>query len=98
MHEKICMITGANSGIGKATALSIAEMGAVVIMLCRDKNRGESAQKEIINKTGNKSVDLLICDLTSQESIYKLVENFKKKYQKLHVLINNAGVVKRKEP
>jgi len=88
------MITGANSGIGKATALSIAEMGAVVIMICRDKNRGESAQKEIINETGNKSVDLLICDLTSQESIYKLVENFKKKYQKLHVLINNAGVVK----
>ncbi len=94
MHGKICMITGANSGIGKATALSIAEMGAVVIMICRDKNRGESAQKEIINETGNKSVDLLICDLTSQESIYKLVENFKKKYQKLHVLINNAGVVK----
>ncbi|MFX1409708.1 MAG: SDR family oxidoreductase [Promethearchaeota archaeon] len=94
MHGKTCMITGANSGIGKATALSLAEMGAVVIMICRDKNRGVSAQKEIINETGNKSVDLLICDLSSQQSIYKLVENFKRKYQKLHVLINNAGVVK----
>ncbi|MFX1317338.1 MAG: SDR family oxidoreductase [Promethearchaeota archaeon] len=96
MDDKICMITGANSGIGKATALSIAKMGAVVIMICRDKNRGENAQKEIINETGNKSVDLFICDLSSQESIYKLAENFKKKYQKLDVLINNAGVVKTK--
>ncbi|MFX1269422.1 MAG: SDR family oxidoreductase, partial [Promethearchaeota archaeon] len=87
------MITGANSGIGKATALGLAEMDARIVMVCRNKERGESAQQEIIEETGNKSVDLLICDLSSQEQIRKLVSEFKQKYQNLHVLINNAGIV-----
>jgi NAD(P)-dependent dehydrogenase (short-subunit alcohol dehydrogenase family) len=87
------MITGANSGIGKATTLKLAEYGATLVMVCRDKIRGEIAQKEIIELTGNKKVDLLICDLSSQESIRNLVRKFKAKYQNLHVLINNAGVM-----
>lgn len=93
MEGKICMITGANSGIGKATALGLAEMGAGIVMICRNKERGEIAQQEIIEKTGNKNIDLLICDLSSQEQIYKLISEFKRKYQNLHVLINNAGIV-----
>ncbi len=93
MEDKICMITGANSGIGKATALGLAEIGAKIVMVCRNKERGETAQQEIIEKTGNKNVDLLICDLSSQEQIHKLVSEFKQKYQNLHVLINNAGIV-----
>ena len=93
MEDKICMITGANSGIGKATAVGLAEMGARIVMVCRNKERGESAQQEIIEKTGNKNVDLLICDLSSQEQIRKLVSEFKQKYHNLHVLINNAGIV-----
>jgi len=95
MKGRICMITGANSGIGRATALGLAEMGATIIMICRDKNRGENAQSEIIEQTGNKSVDLFICDLSSQQSIRDFVSEFKQKYQNLHVLINNAGVVLR---
>jgi len=93
MEGKICMITGANSGIGKATALRLAEMDARIVMVCRNKERGETAQQEIIEKTGNKNVDLLICDLSSQEQIRKLVSEFKLKYQNLHILINNAGIV-----
>ncbi len=93
MEGKICMITGVNSGIGKATAKGLAEMGATIIMICRNKERGEKAQKEIIELTGNKEVDLFLCDLSSQESVRKLVEEFKNKYQYLHVLINNAGVM-----
>jgi len=93
MEDKICMITGANSGIGKATVLGLAEIGAKIVMVCRNKERGETAQQEIIEKTGNKNVDLLICDLSSQEQIHKLVSEFKQKYQNLHVLINNAGIV-----
>ncbi|MFX0137807.1 MAG: SDR family oxidoreductase [Candidatus Hodarchaeota archaeon] len=93
IEGKICMITGANSGIGKATALGLAELGVSIIMVCRNRERGESAQQEIIEKTGNKNVDLLICDLSSQEQIHKLVSEFKEKYQDLHVLINNAGIV-----
>jgi len=93
MEGKVCMITGANSGIGKATAIGLAEMNATVVMVCRNKERGESAQKEIIEKTGNKNVDLYLCNLSSLESIRKMVVEFKNKYQNLHVLINNAGVM-----
>jgi len=92
MKGKVCMITGANSGIGKATALGLAKMGASVVMVCRDKIRGERALNDIKNKCKNTSVDLLLTDLSSQKAIYQLVNDFKKKYQFLHVLINNAGV------
>ena len=95
MDGKVCMITGANSGIGKATAIGLAKLNATVIMVCRDKERGEKAREEIINQTGNKKIDLFLCDLSSQEQIRKLVSEFKEKYQKLHVLINNAGVMLR---
>ncbi len=93
MEGKICMITGANSGIGKVTAIGLAEMNATVVMVCRNKERGESTLNEITQRTGNNKVDLLLCDLASLESIRNLATEFKKKYQNLHVLINNAGVM-----
>jgi len=92
INGKICIITGANSGIGKATALGLAKLGAKVVMLCRIKTRGEEAQNEIITKSGNRSIDLLLADLSSQSSIRQFVLEFEKKYDKLDVLINNAGV------
>lgn len=93
MEGKICMITGANSGIGKATAIGLAKMSATVVIVCRNKERGEPALKEIIEKTGNNKVDLFLCNLSSLESIRNLTTEFKNKYQNLHVLINNAGVM-----
>jgi NAD(P)-dependent dehydrogenase (short-subunit alcohol dehydrogenase family) len=92
MQGKICTVTGANSGIGKATALGLAQMGATVIMVCRDRAKGEEAQNEIKTKSGNNAVDLLLADLSSQQSIRQLVENFQQHYTQLHALINNAGV------
>src|SRR6266849_3509074 len=92
MQGKVCMVTGANSGIGKATALGLAQMGATVIMVCRDRGRGEAAQSEIKTQSGNDAVDLLLAELSSQQSIRQLVENFTQRYTQLHVLINNAGV------
>ncbi|TMC45827.1 MAG: SDR family oxidoreductase [Chloroflexi bacterium] len=91
MQGKICMVTGANSGIGKATALALAQMGATVVMVCRDRARGEEARSEITTKSKNNAVDLLQADLSSQQSIRQLVEHFKQRYTHLHVLINNAG-------
>jgi NAD(P)-dependent dehydrogenase (short-subunit alcohol dehydrogenase family) len=91
MQGKICMVTGANSGIGKATALCLAQMGATVVMVCRDRARGEEARSEITTTSRNNAVDLLLADLSSQESIRQLVENFQDHYTQLHVLINNAG-------
>ena len=95
MNGKVCMITGANSGIGNATALGLAELDATVVMICRDQSQGEAAMAEIKEKTGNASVDLMIADLSSLQSIRKLAANFKEKYP-LHVLINNAGVFRTK--
>ncbi|MDD1779382.1 MAG: SDR family oxidoreductase [Candidatus Helarchaeota archaeon] len=93
MQGKICMVTGANSGIGKETAIGLAIQGATVVMVCRDAAKGEAALKEIKERSGNSSIDLLLADLSSQQAIRNLVEDFKSKYSKLHVLINNAGLV-----
>ena len=93
MQGKVCIVTGANSGIGKATALGLARLGATVVMVCRDKIKGEEAQNEIKEQSGNDTIDLMLADLTSQASIRQLAENIQQRYQQLHVLINNAGVV-----
>ncbi len=93
MQGKVCIVTGANSGIGKATSLGLAQMGATVVMVCRDRTKGEEAQNEIKTKSGNDAIDLLLAELSSQDSIRQLVENFQQHYTQLHVLINNAGGV-----
>ena len=93
MQGKVCIVTGANSGIGKATALGLAQMGATVVMVCRNQIKGEEAQNEIKEKSGNDAVELMLAELSSQESIRQLAENFQQHYQQLHVLINNAGGV-----
>ena len=69
MQGKICMVTGANSGIGKATALALAQMGATVVMVCRDRARGEQARSEIITTSRNTAVALLQADLSSHQTI-----------------------------
>ncbi len=91
MQGKICMVTGANSGIGKATALALAQMDATVVKVCRDCAKGEEAQSEITTQSRNNAVDLLQADLSSQQSIRQLVEHFQQHYAHLHVLVNNAG-------
>jgi len=92
MKDKIVMVTGANSGIGKSASIALAEKGGTVVMVARNKERGEAARSEIVTKSGNNSIDLLLADLSSLESVRQLVAEFRKKYSKLHVLINNAGL------
>jgi len=92
MQGKICLITGANSGVGKATSLALARMGATVVMVSRDAARGEEALKEVQAHSDNQNVHLLQADLSSQQSIRALVEQFQQQFSQLHVLINNAGV------
>lgn len=92
MKNKICMITGASSGIGKATALGLAKMGATVVMLAHNQSRGEAALEEIKGASGNSNVELLVADLASQAEIRQLVQDFKQRHSQLHVLINNAGI------
>jgi NAD(P)-dependent dehydrogenase (short-subunit alcohol dehydrogenase family) len=89
--EKIGLVTGANSGIGKATTTALAAKGATVIMLCRDRSKGEAARAEICRRTENERVDLLIADFSQQREIKRVAGEVRAKYPKLHVLINNAG-------
>ena len=91
--NSIVVITGANSGIGKATSIELARTGAHIIMACRSKERGEEALQDVRDLSGNKSVELMICDLGSLKSIRDFCSGFKKKYKQLDVLINNAGVI-----
>jgi len=93
MKDRICMITGANSGIGKNTALELAKMDAHIIMVCRSKNKGIQAQKEILELSGNPDIDLMVADLSSLTSIRNLADKFKERYANLHILIQNAGTM-----
>jgi len=92
MENKTVLITGANSGIGKSTAKALAGMGARVVMVSRNLQKGESARQEVTSASGNPLVDLMICDLASLASIRKFASEFLAKYDRLDVLINNAGI------
>ncbi|CAG5136214.1 unnamed protein product [Candidula unifasciata] len=87
------MITGANSGIGRFVALTIAKKGGTVHLVCRNKDRGEAAQKDIREQARNENVHLHIVDLSRPAQIVAFTEQFKNSGQTLNVLINNAGVL-----
>ncbi|KAI9528982.1 Dehydrogenase/reductase SDR member 12 [Dissostichus eleginoides] len=87
------MITGANSGIGKATAMNIAKKGGTIHMVCRNKDKAEEARAEIVKETGNKEVFVHILDLSETKKVWEFAEGFKRKYKTLNVLINNAGAI-----
>jgi NAD(P)-dependent dehydrogenase (short-subunit alcohol dehydrogenase family) len=91
MSGKICVVTGSNSGIGKETALELMEMEATVIMVVRNQEKGQKALDEIIAQTGNHSGSLMLCDMSSMASIRSFAKEFKKRYNRLDVLVNNAG-------
>src|SRR5438093_13490168 len=93
MSGRNCLITGATSGIGRATALAMARMGAQLVLVARDRARAEATVAEITKNTGNHHVYLLLADLSSQSSIRQMAHEFLAIDQPLHVLINNAGVV-----
>lgn len=92
LSEKICLITGSTSGIGKETALELARMGMHIVMNTRDEKKGKMVQEEIIKLTGNQEIDIYHCDLASFESIRHFAATIGKKYERLDILINNAGL------
>ncbi len=93
MAGKLCVVTGANSGIGKATALGLAKLGAHVIMVCRSEQRGAAAQREIVGKSKNDLVTLLLADMSSQESVRKLVEGYRARFDHIDVIVHSAGAL-----
>lgn len=88
----ICVVTGANTGIGKATALALAKQGATVVMLCRSRERGEAARAEIAAEAG-RAAELVIGDLAVQAEIRRAATEIEARWPRLDVLINNAAVM-----
>ncbi len=93
MAGQTCVVTGANSGIGLATAEGLAVMGAEVVLVCRDRARGEAAVETVRRASGNENLGLMIADLSSQKAIRRLGEDLQARYRQIDVLINNAAVV-----
>lgn len=88
---KVCMVTGATAGIGEATAKLLADRGATVIGIGRNPAKNEASTRRIIESTGNSSVEYLLADLSSQEDIRGVAVEFLTRYDRLDVLVNNAG-------
>lgn len=93
MKGKHVMITGANQGLGYATARQLAKKGCTLFMVCRNAEKGRSAVEEVKAESGNPNIELLVCDMSSLSDIRKLASDFTASGKPLHVLINNAGVM-----
>ena len=96
MGGKTVLITGGTSGIGKAAAVALAAMDAKVVVVGRNQERGEAAVEEIRARSQNKSVELLLADLSVQSEVRRLAEEFQERHDRLDVLANNAGLVQSK--
>nr|XP_046269063.1 dehydrogenase/reductase SDR family member 13-like [Scatophagus argus] len=93
LHGKTALVTGANTGIGKTTAMDLARRGARVILACRDRRRAEAAVQEIIQETGNNQVIFMQLDLASLQSVRSFADDFLRSESRLDLLINNAGLI-----
>ena len=91
--EKLSLITGANSGIGKETAVGLARKGFAVVMACRNRQKGEAALRDVRLRSGSSSVELMMLDLADLSSVRRLAAEFLDTHRRLDVLINNAGVI-----
>lgn len=92
LRGKTALITGGNTGLGKATALALAERGARVILACRSLDRGDRAASEIRSQVENAQIVVYFLDLSSLTSVRKFVQEFTKNENDLHILVNNAGI------
>lgn len=92
LHGKTALITGGNTGLGKATALALAQKGARVILACRSLERGDKAASEIRSKVKNAKIRVYFLDLSSLKSVRKFAQDFSRTESELHILVNNAGI------
>lgn len=91
LRNKIIIITGGNSGIGKAAAIELAKLGATIVLACRSTERGVQALDEVQCAAKSSKVEMMQVDMSFQYSIRQFVADFKRRYEYLHVLIHNAA-------
>jgi NAD(P)-dependent dehydrogenase (short-subunit alcohol dehydrogenase family) len=93
IDNKLCIVTGANSGIGKETVRAFAEQGAYVVMVCRNQQRAEEAKDELIADTGHAGIEVMLADLAVQHDIHQLADQIINKFDNVDILVNNAGLI-----
>jgi retinol dehydrogenase-12 len=91
MEGRLCLITGATSGIGRETALALAKMGASIVFTARDMKKGEEIRDQLKALSRNEMIEVLECDLSSLQSVRDCCDRFRISHERLHVLINDAG-------
>lgn len=92
MDGGLCVVTGANSGLGRRTVLELARRGSGVVMICRDRERGEAARREISGKLSGSDLRLRLADLASLSEVRRLGESLSSELDRVDVLVNNAGI------
>ncbi len=90
---QVVIVTGSNTGIGKETARVLARMGASVVLACRDVGKSLPVVEELKKDTNNENIEFIRLDLMDLKSIKDFSEEFKSKYDRLNILINNAGIM-----
>jgi retinol dehydrogenase-14 len=93
MAGKVCLVTGGSSGVGRATAMGLAALGARLLLVSRDPERGRQAAEAIRQATGNAEVEFLPCDLSLQREVRRLAREVSERIPALHVLVNCAGIL-----
>ncbi len=93
LSGKTTLVTGASSGMGPHVATELARMGAEVVMVARDRVKGEAALARAKAGSGSQAISLMLCDFASQADIRRLASDFAAKHSRLDVLVNNAGSV-----
>jgi retinol dehydrogenase 12 len=99
MAGRVCVVTGASGGIGRATAAGLARRGATVALVVRSRERGEAARDEIARATGSRDLHLVLADLSRQAEVRRAAAEILAAFGAVHVLVNNAGAytARRKE-
>jgi NAD(P)-dependent dehydrogenase (short-subunit alcohol dehydrogenase family) len=93
MSGRVCVVTGATRGIGRATAERLAQLGATLVLVCRRLEEGESAAREIVSAHGGRPALVVSADLSSQRSLRDAADVIRTAHDRLHVLVNNAGLI-----
>ncbi len=93
IKDKICLISGANSGIGKVAASELAKQGAHIIMLCRSEEKAEKAREDILKICGHDKVDIVLADFSSFQQVSEAADHINATYPRIDVLNNNAGIL-----
>lgn len=93
MRGKVILVTGGTDGIGKEAARQLAIMGATIVIVGRDRSKSENVVNEIALASGNERISYLLADLSAQSQVRQLAQDFQERFDRLDVLVNNAGSV-----